>query len=279
MLVEGFSVLIIAIIIGLAVAWALKEKKPQPPQNPAGRMRLGLRQNLGQAGEEEEDGEEREDGVNVDAEKGINRKEAAKLARKEKKKQDAAARRAAIDEMRERNDEKQQERLKREEESDKREREEEERQKRLEEEKLKQEEEEYNKWKDLLAVESVGEEIQEEVFTLDAFLEYIKLRKVVMIEDLAGAFNLDGKAVVNRLHELENTGHLSGILDDRGKYIYITPEEFAAFKKYIEARGRVTRIELCNEGNRLIRMNPTPEDKIKIEAEERLIAEKIKETD
>ena len=79
---------------------------------------------------------------------------------------------------------------------------------------------------------------------------------------------------MNRLNELEKSGILTGIIDDRGKFIYITDEEFLGFKKYLEARGRVSRLELCNEGNRLIRLNPTAEDKIKIDAEEKIAAEK-----
>lgn len=253
MIIEALSLLALTLVIVAVVAWVLKEKKEenQPRLDPIGRMRM------------QEDGEEELE------ERLPNRKDAAKIAKKEEKKKQTAARLAAIEDKNKRLEEKQQEWLKREEAAELKEREAELQQKLIEEEKLKKEEEEYNKWKDLLEVESKGEEIQEETFTLDSFLDYIKVRKVVMIEDLASAFNLDGKTVINRLQQLENSGHLTGILDDRGKYIFVTGEEFLAFKKYVEARGRVTRIELCNEGNRLIRMNPTAEDFVKIEAEDR----------
>ena len=268
MLIEGISIFIVTVIIALVVAWLVKDKKEEVrvQQNPLGRMRLG--QQIGA-----DDGEEEKVDAKNEA-KTLGRKEAAKLEKKEKKRNENAARRAAIEEHNKIQEEKYEQRRKKDEEAEQKENEEEERLQKIEEEKRKKEEEEYAEWKNLLAVESVGEEIQEEVFTLDKFLEYIKLRKVVMIEDLANAFNLDGKAVVNRIHELENAGYLGGILDDRGKYIYITQEEFLAFKKYVEARGRVTRIELCSEGNRLIRLNPTPEDKAKIDAEDKLNIEK-----
>ena len=39
-------------------------------------------------------------------------------------------------------------------------------------------------------------------------------------------------------------------------------------KKFIERKGRVSRLDLAREGNRLIRLIPTQEDKAKIQAEE-----------
>jgi DDRGK domain-containing protein 1 len=261
MILETFSLLALTAIIGVVILWAFKAKRDtvQDLQEPIGRMRL-----------RPEDDEDDKDNIE---EKHVTRKEASKLAKKEEKKKLQASRRAAMEEQNKRIEEKNQVWLKKQEEDEQKELEEELRLKKIQEEKLKKEEEEYAQWKNLLAVESVGEEIQEESFTLDKFLEYIKLRKVVMIEDLASAFNLDGKTTVTRIHDLEKSGYLTGILDDRGKYVYITNEEFLSFKKYLEARGRVTRLELCNEGNRLIRLNPTPEDKAKIEAEERTNAE------
>jgi DDRGK domain-containing protein 1 len=263
MIIESVSLFVVSLVIGAVVYWLLRERKtevpPPVPQRVANRMQLRREQN---------DDEENKEEV-AEETKMLNRKDAAKQAKKEEKKKQVAARRAAIDEMNKAKDEKHQQWLKKEEILEQKEREEEERLKKIEEERLKKEEEEYAQWKDFLKVESTGEETQEEVFTLDKFIEYIKLRKVVMIEDLASAFNLDGKSTRNRIEELEKSGHLSGVLDDRGKYVYITQEEFLAFKKYIENRGRVSRMELCKEGNRLIRMNPTAEDKAKIEAEEK----------
>ncbi|OMJ93833.1 hypothetical protein SteCoe_3159 [Stentor coeruleus] len=267
MLLEAVSGLILAVIIGFVIFWVLKERKQ--PEIPIQQAQVGNRMRIGGQGEGEE---ENKDDINEP--KALGRKEIAKQARKEEKKKQSAARKAAIEDLNRRAEEKDEIRKKREDDQEKKELEEQERLKKIEEEKLKKEEEEYAQWKGSLVIESVGEEVQEESFTLEKFLEYIKLRKVVMIEDLANAFNLDGKTTVNRINELENTGHLSGILDDRGKYIYITPDEFLSFKKYIQARGRVSRLELCAEGNRLIRLNPTAEDKAKIEAEEKQIIEK-----
>jgi hypothetical protein len=43
---------------------------------------------------------------------------------------------------------------------------------------------------------------------------------------LANEFKLATKDVIDRLERLISTKKLTGIIDDRGKFIYITEEEF-----------------------------------------------------
>lgn len=47
-----------------------------------------------------------------------------------------------------------------------------------------------------------------------------------------------------------------GVIDDRGKFIYITPEEMAAVAQYIKERGRVSIAELAQASNSLINLQP-----------------------
>lgn len=47
-----------------------------------------------------------------------------------------------------------------------------------------------------------------------------------------------------------------GVIDDRGKFIYITPEEMAAVAQYIKQRGRVSIAELAQASNSLINLQP-----------------------
>lgn len=47
-----------------------------------------------------------------------------------------------------------------------------------------------------------------------------------------------------------------GVIDDRGKFIYITPEEMAAVAQYIKQRGRVSIAELVQASNSLINLQP-----------------------
>lgn len=50
--------------------------------------------------------------------------------------------------------------------------------------------------------------------------------------------------------------HPVGVIDDRGKFIYITPEEMAAVAQYIKQRGRVSIAELAQASNSLINLQP-----------------------
>ena len=48
--------------------------------------------------------------------------------------------------------------------------------------------------------------------------------------------------------------HVLGVTDDRGKFIYISPEELQAVAKFIKQRGRVTISELAESSNTLINL-------------------------
>ena len=51
-------------------------------------------------------------------------------------------------------------------------------------------------------------------------------------------------------------GLLTGVMDDRGKFIYISEEELLKVKKFIEQRGRVNIAELAKSSNELINLKP-----------------------
>ena len=46
------------------------------------------------------------------------------------------------------------------------------------------------------------------------------------------------------------------MIDDRGKFIYITMEELESVAKFIRQHGRVSISELAESSNRLINLNP-----------------------
>lgn len=50
----------------------------------------------------------------------------------------------------------------------------------------------------------------------------------------------------------------TGVIDDRGKFIYITPEELAAVANFIRQRGRVSITELAQASNSLISWGREP---------------------
>ncbi len=68
------------------------------------------------------------------------------------------------------------------------------------------------------------------------------------------------KDAITRIEQLQDQSRLSGITDDRGKFIHITEQEFESIAKFILAKGRVSRQDLLNEANKLIRLEPTAAD-------------------
>lgn len=76
-----------------------------------------------------------------------------------------------------------------------------------------------------------------------------------MLEELAAEFGVPTAAVLARVTALEAQGALSGVVDDRGKFIAITPDELDAVAGFIKRRGRVSRAELVTESARLIRLS------------------------
>ena len=64
------------------------------------------------------------------------------------------------------------------------------------------------------------------------------------------------QAVIDRIDTLMADGTLTGVLDDRGKFIYITMSELESVAKFIKQRGRVSIQELAESSNCLIRLTP-----------------------
>merc|ERR1711953_1019691 len=127
--------------------------------------------------------------------------------------------------------------------------------KRLREEKERKEQEEYEKLKAAFSVEGEGcdaEDDGDEENKLLRFVNYIKETKVVMLEDLAAQFHLKTQEAIDRVTQLQEDGILTGVIDDRGKFIYISREEMEAVAKYIKQQGRVSISDLAMNSNKLV---------------------------
>ena len=126
--------------------------------------------------------------------------------------------------------------------------------KRLQEEKEKREYEEYLKLKEAFSVEEEGcdEEEDEEQNKLALFINYIKDNKVVLLEDLAANFRMKTQDAISRISSLQESGDLTGVIDDRGKFIYISQEELENVAKFIRQQGRVSITDLAANSNKLI---------------------------
>lgn len=135
----------------------------------------------------------------------------------------------------------------------------EEAEKKAREEKEKKEYEEYLKMKEAFNIEEEGYEQESkegEENLLQEFLTYIKQNKVLVLEDLAAHFGLKTASVVERIQELQTNGNLTGVIDDRGKFIYISKDELQSVAKFVRQRGRISITELAENSNNLINLNP-----------------------
>lgn len=126
-------------------------------------------------------------------------------------------------------------------------------------EKEKKEYEEYLKMKEAFNIEEEGyeqgnKECEENL--LQEFLAYIKQNKVLVLEDLAVHFGLKTANVVERIQELQANGNLTGVIDDRGKFIYISEDELQSVAKFVRQRGRISITELAENSNNLINLTP-----------------------
>ncbi|KAI3768937.1 hypothetical protein L6452_00033 [Arctium lappa] len=119
---------------------------------------------------------------------------------------------------------------------------------------------EFEKWKGEFSVDAEGtteNEVQDgSQGLLYDFVEYIKKQKCVPLEDLAAEFKLRTQDCINRITSLEDMGRLSGVMDDRGKYIHISYEEMQAVADYIKREGRVSIAHLASKSNQFIDLEP-----------------------
>eukprot|EP01125_Pyxidicula_operculata_P014947 TRINITY_DN503_c0_g1_i2.p1 TRINITY_DN503_c0_g1~~TRINITY_DN503_c0_g1_i2.p1 ORF type:complete len:305 (-),score=108.43 TRINITY_DN503_c0_g1_i2:68-982(-) len=130
---------------------------------------------------------------------------------------------------------------------------------RLRQERKKKEEEEYALLKESFSVEDAGSVSDDKAdfeSKTQQFIDEIISSKVVFLEDLAVKYNMETKVVADKIIALENEGRLSGIIDERGKFIYITAQEMTNIAKFIKKRGRVNISEIVKESNKLIDLVP-----------------------
>ncbi|XP_039397431.1 DDRGK domain-containing protein 1 [Mauremys reevesii] len=231
---------------------------------PRRRRNMGSRMLAQRRAQQAEDGMEEEDDGDEAAEFQLSGKIGAKKQRKLEEKQARKAQREAeeaereerkkLESKREEERRKEEERIRLEEERQ------EEEQKKAKEEKEQREHEEYLKLKESFVVEEEGVEeamTEEESHSfLTEFINYIKNAKVVLLEDLASHLGLRTQDAINRVQDLMADGTLTGVIDDRGKFIYITPEEMTAVAQFIKQRGRVSIAELAQASNSLINLQP-----------------------
>lgn len=189
----------------------------------------------------------------------IGAKKRAKLEAKAEKKAQREAAEQIREERKKREQQEEAERRKLEERERAEEKQREEEERRAREDKERREHEEYLKMKEAFLVEEEGFEDGEggeEGNLLQEFVAYVKKQKVCVLEDLAAHFKLKTQAVIDRIKDLQNDNILTGVIDDRGKFIYISQEEMEAVVKFIKQRGRVSIADITENSDKLINLNP-----------------------
>ena len=78
---------------------------------------------------------------------------------------------------------------------------------------------------------------------------------MVLLEDLAAHFKMKTQETIDRINQLQSDNTLTGVIDDRGKFIYISQEELDQVAKFILQRGRVSIAELAENSNKLINLS------------------------
>jgi len=222
------------------------------------RLRRPVRNESEDENEEEQQAEELEElqeaGVKIPDGK-IGKKKMEKLQAKADKKlqREADLREREENKKKREKEEEEAQKMREKEQEEERLKEEEERRKR--EEKERQEHEEYLKMKAAFSVDEEGcdEEAGEtEENKLGKFIAYIEQTKVVLLEDLAAHFKMKTQEVIDRIAVLQEAGDLTGVVDDRGKFIYISRSELESVAKFIRQQGRVSISDLAANSNKLI---------------------------
>ncbi|XP_071448094.1 DDRGK domain-containing protein 1 [Hetaerina americana] len=216
-----------------------------------------IRQNI--SDEENDPQEERERNIELPEGK-IGAKKRAKLEAKAHRKVQREEEEREREEKKKKEVIKEEEREKREERERREEAAREEEERRQREEKEQRERREYERMKEAFSIEEEGFEENaedDEINLYNSFITHIKEMKVVVLEDLAAHFKMKTQAVIERIQQLQAEGSLTGVIDDRGKFIYISSQELEAVAKFVRQRGRVSITELAESSNKLINLTPT----------------------
>jgi len=163
------------------------------------------------------------------------------------------------EEMKKKKEEEWEERKQHEEAERQREEEEEKERQRLIEEQKKREEEEYQDMIENFDMGDEGEEntedtMQREADLLTKFIDHIKSKKIVYLEELASNFSLKTADCVERIRALLVDETLTGVIDDRGKFIYVTKDEMQAVASFMIKQGRTSKTDLAKNSGHLINL-------------------------
>lgn len=127
------------------------------------------------------------------------------------------------------------------------------------EERARREQEEAEKWMHTFTVEASGEEAlskEQGEALLNRMVDYIKHRKMVALEELAAEFSIRTADAISKVQALEAEERITGVMDDRGKFIYISRQEMEDLAGFIKKQGRVAIAQLAMKSSEFIDLEP-----------------------
>ncbi|RNF12384.1 uncharacterized protein Tco025E_06476 [Trypanosoma conorhini] len=157
----------------------------------------------------------------------------------------------------------------------------------LRDEKKRLEEEEYAKWVDAIGLEERGELGDEEHMRRETLIAFLReravevdareehqqkqtervaqpspttavraadesARNILVLGDVAREYGVTVEVLVKVIETLLADGVISGVFDDRGKFIFVAEAHYLKLALFIQQRGRVSVKELVRECNRVV---------------------------
>lgn len=116
---------------------------------------------------------------------------------------------------------------------------------------------EFQQWASMISVESKGEVHVEDPNVVskrrrEALLPVLITAKIAVLDDIARSQASSIELLVSDIEALMAEGQLSGVFDDRGKFVVVEAKEYDAIARFIRQRGRVSLSEITTECNRVI---------------------------
>ena len=129
--------------------------------------------------------------------------------------------------------------------------------------KKQQEDEEYAKWTSHIGVVDKGElgSKADHDRAIDAFFtkQYQSVEqgdttvsRVIVLDAAARQHQTDVDKIVARLETLVQLNAISGVFDDRGKFLFVTSSQYQSIARFLKSRGRVSFSQLIREANKLV---------------------------
>jgi len=106
------------------------------------------------------------------------------------------------------------------------------------------EEAELDEWAHLFEVKEEGSSKTDDQNMDSAFIDLLSSQRVTRLDQVASTFQLDMNEVVSRIQLLLKDNRLCGILDDRGKFIFLTLEQMKWMADTIQLEGRLSIVKL-----------------------------------